>query len=402
MGLLDLFRGSPEERLAKQYMAALRALGVREAMRFQPDEDAILVESPGRGSPLKLFLHNLRLELGRAPADQHSGILRRFAQGMLEGQSEATATYAQAKPSLMAMFKDDGYPTYIATMHEADGPVPEAGPLWRPFAPGIVMCVVEDQPNSFRYVSTADAARWGVTPEQVFADAVENARALKTSFAYRDGVYLLTEDDAYAASRLLCEPALRDLGLKGLPVVVVPDRHTVCVAGSDSQEGLAALGRSLMTCIENGNRLVSATPLVLTGEGWTAFEPPASVRQVFGNARRLLAANFWSEFKESLDKALAARGEDIYVAKLTVVQKRDSGAYETFVVWSRGVDTFLPVADRVMFFEAEGTAVRSASWSAVREVMGAAMEPVPGLPERYRLRGFPTDAQYLAMGAGVE
>jgi hypothetical protein len=402
MGILDLFRSSPEERLAKRYMAALRACGVQGAMRHSKEEDAVLADQSG-GTPVKLYLHNLRMELARSPEQDHEKVLHRFALGMLEGQADAPGTYEEVRPRLMAVLKDDGYTTYIDTMHQGDGSTNVMTPLNAPLVPGLVLMAVEDLPNSFRYVMRNDAERWGVAAEQVLADARANAQSLQTSFAFREGgTYLLSEGDAYAATRLLVPQPFRELGLKGSPVVIVPDRHTLVVAGSEDETGLAELGKASETCIQNGQRLLSAIPLVLGDQGWQEFTPPAAVAQAFGNARRLMAANFWADFKEALDSALQARSEDIFVAKCSVLENRQTGAYETMAVLSKDVDTIFPAVDCLMFFEVEGKPVRRAQWSAVRRAMDAQMGSLEGLPERCRVRAYPTAEQMVGMGAELQ
>ena len=45
MGILDLFRGSKDERIAKRVIAELRAAGEKQRMEFAADEDAIIVLS---------------------------------------------------------------------------------------------------------------------------------------------------------------------------------------------------------------------------------------------------------------------------------------------------------------------------------------------------------------------
>lgn len=400
MGLLDLFRGSPEERLAKKYMAALRSVGVAGKMRYDKDEDAIVVDVPdGSAGTFKANLGNVRKELERSPASEHEQILHTFALGMIEGQSESAETYVEAKPRLMAVVKDDSYPQFTAVYRAAQGSTSEEGIVSRPFAPGIVLVAVEDLPNSFRAIPTSDPARWGVTEHQLMADAIENACALPASFRFEEGVWLLEQDDAYATSRLLNPGVFRTLQIKGAPVVIVPDRQTVAVTGADDPDGLAALGRALDVCVRAGRRPISAIPLVVGESGWEEFRPPPSLQTVFGNARRMLAANFWLDFKDASDKVYAANGQDIFIANLAVVESNETGAYESLVVWSKGVDAILPVADRVMFYEAEGAPVRRADWTAVVRVMGEVMERLPSKPERYRVRTYPTAEQFVAMGA---
>lgn len=114
-----------------------------------------------------------------------------------------------------------------------------------------------------------------------------------------------------------------------------------------------------------------------------------------------LVLEHWSGFKEVLEKDLRNRGQGIFVAALTVGEELNVDLHHSMAVWSKGVDTILPVVDRVYFYEDDLQATRVAAWTDVARVMSTATLRERGLPERYRVGSFPNAEQLMAMGARV-
>jgi hypothetical protein len=65
----------------------------------------------------------------------------------------------------------------------------------------------------------------------------------------------------------------------------------------------------------------------------------------------------------------------------------------SYAVWSNGVDTYLPRAQKVVFLD-EGKECAIVTWEQVERVVGHLLEPVEDLyPPRWRVREFPTSQQ---------
>ena len=206
-------------------------------------------------------------------------------------------------------------------------------------------------------------------------------------------------DDSFQSARLVNTDLFRDLPVRGAWVAVVPDRNTYFLSNSEDLEGLAGLARLAEKQCAEGDRLVSGTPFVLHDGTWQVFEPPGAVRVLFDNVARRFAETRWTDYREVLQKDLEKRGDPAFVASLKVYRHDESPAYWSEVVWSKGVDTILPVADRVVFYEGEGLPLRSATWANVLRVMEPAMLKLDGLPIRFRVNTFPTPEQMVAIGA---
>jgi len=183
------------------------------------------------------------------------------------------------------------------------------------------------------------------------------------------------------------------------PVALVPERGTLFVVGSEDHSNLAGIADYVIDAFQKISRHISGRLCVLTPEGWREFTPPEPARIACGNLARLYDAMNWTEYQGLLQKDLAARKQDIFVAKLKLVKEKASGAFVTSIVWSRDVDSIFPVADRVYFFDSKDQSIHFADWADVLRIMGDQMRQMDGLPVRYRVRAFPTPPQFKAMNA---
>ena len=402
MGILDFFRGSKDERIARRLIEEFRALGESRRAEYDAQNTLIyLLDGDGKRT-VTVSLHHLRHELERAPKAQHDEIYRRYGPGTLAVGGQRAESFDVVRGRLGILLKDATYPAYIDLMNRVEHGAEKADPLvWRPIAADVIACCIDETEESLNFLKQTDLDRWQVDADQVFAQAAANVRARGFEQGSSASAFFFNAPDSYIAARILCEDKIRALPLRGRPVAVVPDRDTLFMVGSDDEEGIADLARLVANQLTAASRHISARPLVLTPQGWREFEPPSSTRVAFGNIARQLDRDNWTAYQGLLEKDLAARGEDIFVAKLSVLAKEGDDAYFTAIVWTKGVDSIFPAADRVHFVEAEADPIRFASWEAVLRVMGPDMLKLEGLPERYRVNAFPSAEQLVAMGAQV-
>lgn len=401
MGILDLFRGSKRERTARRYIKALREAGESRQMVYVPTERIVAVlDEQGQRSQVA-FLGNLEREISSTPEAGQDAIYQRYAASLMETAIEnRTRDYVAIRSTLRILLKDETYPAYIALQTVADLPNGKpASQVYENVVGDVIACCVEELDNGLRFVTDADLVNWGVSAEQVLKDAKANVCALPCEVHPSARAHFVFANDSFQAARLVHTALFRDRPARGMWVAVVPDRNTYFLAESEDLEGLAILARlAEKQCIE-GDRLISGTPFVLRNGTWEVFTPPEAVQIAFCNAGRQFAASRWGEFKAVLEKDLERRREDIFVASFTVYADEKTNAYWSNVVWSNGVDTILPVADRVTFFEGEGVPRRVAAWADVLRVMGPSMQELEGLPLRFRVKVFPNAEQMVAMGA---
>lgn len=161
--ILDLFRGSKEERIARRYMKALREAGETRRMVHVPAERLVAVlDEQGKRSQIA-FLGNLEREISGAAETEHEAIYRRYAASSMETAAEKGATdYAAIGPTLRILLKDETYPAYIALQTQADLPEGKFAPhVYEHIVGDVIACCVEELDNGLRFVTQADLVNWG-------------------------------------------------------------------------------------------------------------------------------------------------------------------------------------------------------------------------------------------------
>lgn len=400
MGILDIFRGSPDERIAKRLMTELRARGEKRQMEY--DKAAGLVFTLDENGARSSFrnIANLRYELEHTPAAQHDDVYRRFVSSLVEGTPEAPRDYATVRPRLTLLLKDDSYPAFMHLVNRTELPDGEhLPPISWPVVGDVIGCCVEESDNGFRFIGESDLQTWGITRDQLLADTLASLRARPWEIDSIAGGFLGRSDDSNTSSRLLDETRIRNLPLSGKPVAMVANRDSLWIVGSEDESALLALAQFADKALREGNRHISGRPFVLTDGGWQVFTPPASSAVAFGNLAHLYSQMYWREFKEVLEKYLLQQNQDVFVASLQVYEVPGSEAFVSRVTWTKTVDTIMPVADEVIFVEIDTKAMRVARWADVVRVMETAMIVSSDLPLRYRVNTFPTPEEFAAMGA---
>jgi hypothetical protein len=248
---------------------------------------------------------------------------------------------------------------------------------------------------------------WGATFEEAFPVALENLRQLSGHALERagPGVWASPWRDNYDASRVLLPELLRRAEVEGDPVVMVPNRNTLLLAGSRDAAGLARLAELAEEAYDQP-RSVSGMAFRLTEDDeWVPFLPGPGVpqRQKYQLLRVKAVGGDYGEQAEALNALHEEKDKDIFVASFSARQQQGSGEVRSYCVWSEGVVSFLPKADDVLFFrprgDQEGDMVAVAPWERAESVLGDMLKPVGLYPERYLVEGFPSEEQLAALGS---
>ena len=261
------------------------------------------------------------------------------------------------------------------------------GPEFRPLAGSFAVSLVVDLPEQELQVGPADLRRWNVDFDRLLQRARTNLLGRGGAEGFRrlgPGRYRSTWQDNLDGSRLLLPGVLASLDLQGDPVVLLPNRDTLLVVGSEDPQGLRWALEGALEFLDEDPRSLNACPLRFRHYQWEPFlaRPEHPIRPLLGRVHKRRLKDEYAHQKVLLDRRHGTQGKAITVAPFQLV-KDPSGQTGSFTVWSRGMgEAWLPEADRVCLDLGQGRAWLP--WEAVRQGLDGLLEPVGLFPERYR------------------
>jgi hypothetical protein len=137
--------------------------------------------------------------------------------------------------------------------------------------------------------------------------------------------------------------------------------------------------------------------------GWIDFTPSDPDLSALLDLQKEQMNRDYEQQKGLLEKLYEVRHEDVFVASYILVQKKSAEDLTSYAVWTKGVTTLLPLADRIAFVELETNVQFEAPWSAATAVVGHRMTKTDLYPERYRIDDYPTpsEIEQLKRSAGA-
>jgi len=352
-------------------------------------------------APRTIFLDNAFEDYQkREPADRPAE-LKKIIAGFLEGDQALPADFSAAIEHILPLVRPMSELGLWRLNAEVRGsPIVDQFPM-RQIAPGMVMLLALDRTNSVLRITEEHLRKWGVAADMVFGLAVANLRKRSTKGLVSLSPSVFTSDwgDTYGSSRLLLIELFRSLPVEGAPIVMLPNRDVLLVTGSHDEAGLRLLADYARRVL-NDPRPLTARTLRLEGEAWCEYIPDpgrpgeAELREL----QEIHAGREYAEQKELLDKINQKAGIDIFVASHMIRHERESGRFiDSLATWSKGVDTLLPRVQTIAFVPGADLPIISARWERVLSVAGDILTPTEYWPERFRVRGFPTDEQLERM-----
>lgn len=425
-------------------MDALQAAGV-EGLAYDSEGFSLRVAGVGPEDSVHFSLANARAEFAATGSDDERGaVLARYVHFLAaspggpgsnpDAAGAVPALYADARagrlPVVRSRMTAEGLRLQMAAGNAsggAAGDAPASGtPPVVPFtsellAEFLAVSLSYDTPTTITFVPAATLEGWGLTLGEALELARENLAAISADWAWErlaPGLWRSPWRDNHDAARLLLSPEIfAPLGLRGRPVAVAPHRDALLVCGSEDDAALAALAFHAEEEIKQPRRLSPATLVLGGADRWSPFLPPpgsparAGLRRCELLARKLDA----DEQGPFVERLLAARGEDVFVARLDLAvpppaweaapKLTGEAAGEMFssAVWTRGVDTLLPRAERVFFMDLDlpeaDQLLGWAPWERVETVAGGRLHPDPRFtyPGRFRAADLPDAGQLAAL-----
>ncbi len=394
-------------RFATKLMQAIRKAGVTDELRFDAAENRILRLRDGKlaGTFNLNNLYRAYREQSRAHRAEH---LRSLVQGLLTPEKGLPDEFDVARPDLRprlwsrASFEQ----MRLRNLLDSERGMPDI-PL-EPIGEHLLASLAYDWPQSVQTINAENLSGWDVTLYEAMEVARQNLAESTLGYAQiGENLYAFTSGDTYDASRLTLIDRIRDLEVAGRTVAMVPNRNSLLITGSEDELGLTIMAGLAEKALEEPYPL-SAIPLILEDDAWEDWMPAAD--HPLHRRFRQIATNWlgplYSIQKEHLD-AIHNRPESdfdsefgSFVASFSAVRKPD-GDIVSYCVWGEGVDSLLPVTQKVVFMKHghEGP-VALGDWRRVVEVASDLMEPTDHYPARYRVRQHPDDAAIAAIGLG--
>jgi hypothetical protein len=380
---------SPEDQFAGEVIGLVRGILGLRAERL--DGFALRVEQPD-GPPVTMNLHNVYSETQGLDGDARAERLRRAVLALVP--QPRPATWRDAAPRLMPAVRTASWANELSSIGAGE---PAAGPFGRPLAPFVKLLCAIDSEHAIAFATGADLTKWGVTDDEALRTASDNLARMPCEVRRGGPIAEILGPDGYVSSWLAAPAALARIAadIGSSVIAVAATRDQLLLIDADHPEAASRMLEPTLEHYQNAARQLSPVPYLVSETGIKAWEPPAGhpARPIVDKAARYLAAVEYGHQQVRLDDRLTKAGEDVYVAKHTLVQGPD-GSLWSWTAWVRQVTNgLLPRADVIIFPDNDHPdghlAVR---WDDAFRLAGDALREEPDYdPPRWRHHGWPDD-----------
>ena len=393
----------------RDHFAALILEGIRQAGEKGPlqyDSTTFTIRAEGQGHN-QASLGNVYNEYRISDPDARVRLVRNFVRSWFAPLKGVPEDFEDVQPDLLPAVRSRGYIEINSLRLRTDGARDVDWP-YRTIGEHLSLSLVYDLPESITSIQQRHLDDWKVNFDHALARALDNLAAISRHRldVVGPGVWQSPWRDNLDTSRLLLPNLIRAHPVGGDPVIMVPNRDTLLLAGSDDARGLARLAELAEEAWEHP-RAVSGIAIRLDGDEWRPFLPPEN-HPAYARLHRLrlmaLAGDYNTQ-KKALQAWYEKQDEDVYVAPCAVATDKESGESFSYCVWTETIDASLPVAERVYFVRLEDEEPRvlgGASWEQVQELFGARMTAQDLYPPRYRVGDFPEEERLAALLAEEE
>lgn len=347
-----------------------------------------------------IFLSNVYSNYCSVARNRRSAVLAEFVGGAaaIPSLPEIPSQFEAAKPSLMPTIRDAAYFSVTQLMDRKNGKDrPGLEVVTKPLVGRLAIALAYDTERNITSINREHFEMWGVSLEEAFSTAKDNLweRTDPGRLAGEGGVYWSQWGDSYDSSRMLLPELIYRFSVDGDPVAFVPNRNELWVTGTNSSASLASILKQGAESHFNRGHPLSPDLYVLVDGKWKEYVPEdAALRNLWVTIRRKRDAIDYAQQKDLLNAIYEREGIDIFVAGFNLFEGKDGSGYSV-CVWSNGVDSSLPYAERIaLVVNPEGKDHFVVSWDAAFPIVGDLLEKeTEFVPVRYRAREFPDDRQ---------
>jgi hypothetical protein len=376
---------------------AIRKAGEKSPIHYDPESFVLRQEAEAKGV---MYLGNVYKEYCAAGDEQKQILLKNFVRTWFSHRREPPTDFEDVKPDLLPGVRARCYFEITRMKMKREEEAKLDWPF-RVLADALGAGLVYDLPESMMQIQQHSLDRWQATFDEAFEVACHNLRAISQQELKEvaPGVWRSPWRDNYDPSRMLLTDYLRQHEVLGDPVVMVPNRDTLLLAGSRDAAALARLATLAEEAFDHPRSITGLAFRLKADDQWVPFLPDRDHPhyQQFQLLRIKSLGSEYSEQAEFLKEHNEKTGKDVFVASFSAVQQRETGEVRSYCVWSEGIVSWLPATDDIYFFrpsgEKEGNIAGSASWEQARTVLGDLMKPLGLYPERYEVEAFPSEEQ---------
>lgn len=400
MGLVELLTGNlSKSGFAKKFAKEIKVVAPSAVYSF--DEAQFGLRRSDGDSAGWIMLSNFYAEYLRTPRLKRDQALRTIVSGHMK-QMQAYEEEAPTKETLLPVVRDRSH-SWISQM-QVKKLMPDAPMLLpgKPLGEDHMSMLVLDSPTAMRYAGEKELNGLGLAYDEAFEEAIRNLREISPSkwLSLSSQAFVGQWNDTYDCSRLLLTDLIHRLEISGRPIAITPCRGILLIAGENNVDGQRIILELANGALEENSRWTSPEVLVLNHDRWEPFvlTDPMCIK-IQQEMTVKMRKSVYDQQKNILDEANQAAGQDIFVASFMAYKKTD--AFLSMATWSKGVNTWLPQTEFIVFMDTDGQApIGVIPWDVAIQYAGELMSPVPDIvPVRYLVKGFPDEETLQVMTA---
>lgn len=399
MGLLDRFFGSsPEDKFAKNFLTALKKAGDPRTAVYEADQFRLVFSDEGQQQGV-LNLGNLFAEYQQVePDDQQqcmSELVRAALSHMKEMPEEYDAASYDIRPRLWARatFEQIRLRARLNDQPAPDWPLESIGDH-------LFLSLVYDLPESVRSIANDDLQAWGVSYWEAREVAVQNLEETELVMAsLGDELFASNTGDTYDATRMILPELVERLPIAGKPILMVPNRDTLLLTGSESEVGQKMMLEFAQQQLDEQPRPLVATPLTIDHSNqWVDWLPEKDdpLFREYHKMRLKWFASEYAEQKQLLDAIHEKESVDLFVANYSIAEKED-GTVFSYCVWGKEIESLLPETDFFAVMQSLEGPSTLVPFSVVMETYSNLFIETDYYPKRFHVRDFPTSEQFAEL-----
>ena len=334
-------------------------------------------------------LTNLRRAWVEQLAQDRVPWLERTVQALLSRQPMPEAVdLSRLRPSVSSVnaLGLNSLSAMLAASPDAKDDVPH-----QPIAGDFTWTVVWDTPAIMERIDADQIETWGLSFDDLLETAKRNlAMAPFLGWDVVDGrIFAPKGIDDYDGARVFLPGQLDFLPFDEERVVFHPTRPSCAVMSVDDDEAIAVAAEQALRHVGAANR-VSLSPVVGHTGNWRPLRLEPDHR-AYRDWSRLVTYDLAAAYETQHRLLEPSLGETVFAASYVPIEQ-SNGALSSYCTWTRGVESLLPEAERLAFYE-EGVEPFLVPWDHALEVCGHLMERTDHSPARWRVVDFPTQTE---------